>query len=152
MRLFLVIFCAFLFSGLYAQSGNGGFGDRVVSNNDQSQGLGDSLDVGARDTLSNDVFAFGLDNFISQRYINDTSLVDFEEYELTNRQSSPYITLGNPGSASTPLFWQKKYNAGFNLGVNQYLPYQMKAEDIRFYNLEKPYSNCLLYTSPSPRD
>lgn len=146
MRLFLAIVFSFLFFGLYAQRGNADFGDRVTSNKDQKQAAGDSLVVGAADTLSNDVFAFSLDNFISQKYFNDTSLVDFEEYELTNRQATPYITLGSPGSSSSPLYWQKHYNQGFHLGVDQYKPFEMRAEDIRFYNLEKPYSK--VYFAP----
>ncbi len=146
MRIFLVVFFSFLFVGLYAQVRNGDFGDRVDSDNGQSESQGDSLVVIARDTLSNDVFAFSLDNFLNLTYFNDTSLVDFEEYELTNVLSTPHITLGNPGSSTAPLFWQKEYSKGFNLGVSQYKPYQMTAEDIRFYNLEKAYSK--VYFAP----
>ncbi len=146
MRLFLIILFSFLFFGLYAQNRDSDFGDRVVSNNGEGNVSADSLVVLRGDTLSNDVFAFSLDRLSKQTYSNDTSLIDFEEYELTNTQETPYIHLGNPGSSTTPLFFQNRYQTDFNLGIQQYRPYQMTSQDIRFYNLEKPYSK--VYFSP----
>ncbi len=146
MRIILVCLFSFCFFGLYAQRGNADFGDRVESNTDNTSGLGDSLIVSRKDTLSNDVFSYSLDNLTSKKYFNDTLLTDFEEYEMTNQMDSPYITLGNPGSSTTPLFWKNNYNEGFNLGVIQHEPYQMTDKDINFYSLEKPYAK--VYYSP----
>jgi len=146
MRYILISILCFSFIGLTAQRGNSDFGDRVVSNNDQPGASGDSLVVVRKDTLSNEVYSFSLERLSSQVFFNDSLLTDFEEYEMTNQQEVPHITLGNPGSSTMPLFWNKSYYQGFRLGVDQYQPYQFKSQDIRFYSLEKPYSK--VYFSP----
>ena len=143
--IFVSVFC-FCFVGLYAQRGNSDFGDRVVSNAGEGNSGGDSLVVVRKDTLSNDVYSFSLGNLSKKVLINDSLLTDFEEYEMTNQQEVPFITLGNPGSSTAPMFWNKQYYEGFRLGFDQYRPYQFSNRDIKFYSLEKPYSK--VYFSP----
>jgi hypothetical protein len=120
--------------------------DRILPNQGGNAATGDTLIIVGEDTLSNDVYAYSLDDLSTKTYFNDTTLFDFEEYEISRLQDVQFFHLGNPGSASAPLFWNQQYNDRFNLGFNQHQLYKLQDSDIRFYQIEKPYSD--VYFSP----
>ncbi|MDA9773902.1 putative porin [Saprospiraceae bacterium] len=125
-----------------------GSGNDPQSQRDSStlRQLSDSLVIQAIDTLSNDIFAFTLDNLSERVLVNDTTLNQFEEYELTRGAWKRYSTLGNTGSSAHGTFWNPRYSDQFELGFNQHDPYKFKDEDIRYYKIEKPFSS--VYFNP----
>lgn len=125
------------------------FAQRTQDNRDNNSNTvgGDTLVIQREDTLSNDIFTFSLDKIQQNKLLVDTSLHFFHEYEKTRDQDQLYITTGNLGASAFPIFYLPNYKSGFELGHRQHEPYQMEIEDIKFYNLEKPFTD--LYFSPA---
>lgn len=154
-KLFLFFLLLSICSSLYGQvrqdnrNDQRGFG---TNQNGQAQDsirgnkLADSLVIRKIDTLSNDIFAFGLDYLSDAKLVNDTTLNNFEEYEFTRGRWTRYSNLGNMGSSAFSTFWNPKYSDKFELGFNQHDVYKFRDEDIRYYKIEKPMTS--VYFSP----
>jgi hypothetical protein len=56
-----------------------------------------------------------------------------------------YAHLGNIGTATHSLIWKQSAEKGFQIGLSQYNPYFLKAENLRYYDNPKPFTS-LYYT------
>jgi len=67
----------------------------------------------------------------------DSSINDF-----TSRFPLPYYyhTLGNYGTAAQSFFFNPRMKAGFDAGFHQYDVYQFTAENTKFYQTTRPYT------------
>lgn len=107
----------------------------------------DTLHIEEIDTLSNDIYVFGMQDLFAVKSWRDTSLQWFHEYEQTRNQDKLYIHTGNLGSSAFPIFYRPTFKSGFELGHRQHDLYKKSKDSIRFYNLEKPFSQ--VYFSPA---
>ncbi len=154
-KLFLLSLLVVLSTSLSGQISSGGgntnrgFGNSTSSTNRDSlrnNALSDSLVIGPIDTLSNDVYSYGLDYLSERTWMNDSTLNQFEEYEFTRGRWTRFSTLGNMGGAAFSTFWNPHYSDQFELGFNQHDVYKFKDSDIRYYKIEKPVTS--VYFSP----
>lgn len=71
----------------------------------------------------------------------DTTLEKLQIYNPTRHRLLDYANLGNLGSAHQPLFFESTFRQGFKIGLDQYDLYQIHTDDIRYYSLEKAYTD-----------
>lgn len=107
----------------------------------------DTLHIEEIDTLSNEIYSFSLYDLFALKSWRDSSLQWFHEYEQTRNRDELYIHTGNLGSSAFSLFYRPTFKSGFELGHRQHNVYKKSKESIRFYNLEKPFSQ--VYFSPA---
>ena len=62
-----------------------------------------------------------------------------------------YINTGNYGSAVYSLYKDFRIHTGFNTGYNEYNPYQIKKENFRFYEQNRPVTN-LFFSQTGSQD
>lgn len=82
-----------------------------------------------------------LDDIYSVREVSD-SLSDIRfmrKYTLSN--GGEYIHTGNYGAAVQSLIYQNEINTGFAHGYNQYRYYQVRPENFKFYEQNRPLSD-----------
>ncbi|MFK7932980.1 MAG: putative porin [Saprospiraceae bacterium] len=72
----------------------------------------------------------------------DTTLEQLQIYNPTRQRLLDYANLGNLGSAHQPLFYETPFRRGLAIGLDQYSLYQMRSTDIRYYTLEKAYTDA----------
>jgi hypothetical protein len=73
--------------------------------------------------------------------ILDTILTNFQQkWNPAQRGNFPTATLGNLGSAHTPMIFEANQTVGFDVGWHQFDRYLAEAKDIKYYNIKTPYS------------
>ena len=81
---------------------------------------------------------------ISFRYFDSSRnrQLDSNVLDLYKRIPIPFdhLFLGNLGSATKPILFSPRMNAGFDAGFHAYDVYQYKLEDTRFFQATRPYS------------
>jgi hypothetical protein len=73
----------------------------------------------------------------SEYTTRDSSLNNLQRYFLKN-------SLGNPGSAVTPLFLSNQYKTGFKYWHDPFNLYQFRKETVNYYHTRTPYTNVYL--------
>ena len=134
---FLPLFLSILFcTTLYAQFPTD-YTDGAQNNPSPKKEQKVALEI---DTLSKDVFYFTLDNPTERYLLTDTSLQNFHIYDPIRLQEFDHIHTGNLGSAHQTIVYQPFFHKGFNTGFNNYDLYKFNTSDIRYYKVEKAYS------------
>jgi len=64
----------------------------------------------------------------------------FRQYNPVRQQPVDWGNLGNLGSAARPLFFEPTMRRGFDLGYHAYDLYRLKANDLRFYQNTRTFS------------
>ena len=81
---------------------------------------------------------------IFYHYFDSTRLrtLDSSINDFTTRFPLPYYyhTLGNYGTAAQSFFFNPRMKAGFDAGFHQYDVYQFTAENTKFYQTTRPYT------------
>lgn len=95
----------------------------------------------ARDTLSKEVLYYYADNAEDKKLFKDSSFINFHLYDPIRQGEYEYVNLGNLGSAHRQLVYQQRFHRGFDAGFHNYDLYLTKPEDVRFYQLEKAFSD-----------
>jgi len=71
----------------------------------------------------------------------DTFITDFHQFDPTRTNRLDYANLGILGSAHQELIFSPVFRQGFDVGLHQFDLYYIEPEEIKFYLLEKPFSN-----------
>ena len=74
----------------------------------------------------------------------DTSIVRSHQYNYSIRDGKRYQDLGIMGTAIKPVFQELPTQLGFQPGYKVYDFYQIKLEDVKFYDTKSPFS-CIDY-------
>ncbi len=101
------------------------------------------------DTL--DVAYFLLANPEVEFSFKDTVLEYFEQFDPARQRDFDFAHLGNLGSAHHPLYYQSYFQKGFDIGFRQFDLYQTKMDQLKFYRLQKAFTNAY-YTQGSTQD
>ena len=76
----------------------------------------------------------------------DTTLDNFHLYDPVRRGPIFGANLGNLGSSARPLLYNVPYQRGVNFGYDNYNLYRLNREDVRWYDVNRPFSD--FYFSP----
>ncbi len=95
----------------------------------------------SRDTLSKEVFYYYADNAEDKKLFNDSSFINLHLYDPIRQGEYEYANLGNLGSAHRQIVYQQRFHKGFDAGFHNYDLYLTKPEDVRYYQLEKAFSD-----------
>ncbi len=84
---------------------------------------------------------------------NDTSIgLHFQQYDPARDRLLEYGTLGNLGSAHQPLFFQPRHYQGFDDGFHQFDLYQVYADQLRYYEIDRAFSDLFFTQGPTQND
>lgn len=72
---------------------------------------------------------------------SDSTLTNFQQYDPVRRRELDYMHLGNLGSAAQPIVFQSTWRRGFDVGLHQFDFYMTPVQEVKFYRLQKAYSN-----------
>ena len=93
------------------------------------------------DTLSREIYYFYLASPSDKELLVDTSLINFHIYDPIRQGEYDYVTTGNYGGAHRAIVYQPLFHKGFEAGFHNYDLYQFARKDIRYYQLERAYSD-----------
>lgn len=135
----ITLFICCLFSQLNAQfPGNrGGAGNR--SQRTPVDTFQTNIN-GPDTTIYNHFSMYDVENVIAY---SDTTLHDFQLYDPIRRGEMFGANLGNLGSSARRLLFDVPYQRGVNFGYNSYDYYRIKREDVRWYDVNRPYSDFM---------
>jgi len=141
----LLIFISFFFvtdlSAQFPGSSRNPTGGRNPSSGFGGGSSNSSQKDPSRDTLSKEVFYYYADNAEDKKLFNDSSFINFHLYDPIRQGEYEYANLGNIGSAHRQIVYQQGFHKGFDAGLHYYDLYLTKPEDIRYYQLEKAFSD-----------
>jgi len=83
------------------------------------------------------------------RYVVSKPLNQFQDYDIIKQNNQFFATLGNPGSAATPLQYSLKTDPGFRFRSNVFEPYKLKDDSIKIYISESPFTHLRYYMGPA---
>ncbi len=110
---------------------------------------GDNEDAAKKDVHSPDsvfVSYFSLnEQGAYTRYALSKPLNQFQEYDVTKQNNQFLSTLGNPGTAVSPLQFSLKPNSNFRFRTDVFEPYKLKDDSIKIYISDSPYSHLKYY-------
>ncbi|MFY0651977.1 MAG: hypothetical protein JXQ96_08095 [Cyclobacteriaceae bacterium] len=69
----------------------------------------------------------------------DSTLFQFENFEVIKQKKEYYQDLGVNGSAMHPMYYSVPTTIGRTSGFNAYNPYMIKPEDFKYYDSKSPY-------------
>lgn len=135
---YLYLFLNILFStSLYAQ-----FPTDYTDNEEDNSATKKEQQLSTEiDTLSKDVFYFTLHQPSERSLLTDSSFLNFHIFDPIRLQEFDYVSTGNLGGAHQAIVYQPLLHKGFNAGFNSYDLYKFKTSDIRYYQVEKAYSD-----------
>ncbi len=73
-------------------------------------------------------------------YPQDTSLVNFHNYDVVAKSGWKYQDLGNIGSAAKPVFYDLPNVIGATSGFHAYDPYYKAPEDKKYFDTKSPFT------------
>lgn len=82
----------------------------------------------------------------------DTTLDNFHLYDPIRSENAAYAHLGNMGSEAYPLFYTHNQLPGFRMRPSAFSPYWLNREDLRFFILNRPFSNFFFSPGQSQTD
>lgn len=146
----------FITNNIFAQSqpptGVGG-----NSNNNTTPTLSHQDSLDAQGIVPNEIdtfkikYTFANNPKVWEWYADTTLGNHFQQYDPARRADFDFLTLGNPTTAATPSVWQSRAREGFDFGQHAYDIYQIRASKLRFYELDKAYSD-VFYSGNSESD
>jgi hypothetical protein len=82
-------------------------------------------------------------NIANRKNLNDTILEGFQQYDMARQgEFYDYIHIGDVGSAAKSLAFTSTARRGFDVGLHAYDIYQVRYDDIRFFDVNKAYSQA----------
>lgn len=142
-RIFQQALCLFLLSTLlpltlWAQSRGTGF-----PNNNNRGGAEQSQNTENYFTTDTSDIVFYYADRPSTSYLFTDSLIKrySVQYDPIRRRDWDYVHLGHLGSPHQPVVFSTINRQGFDIGFHQYDLYQVKPEDLAFYNITRPFTN-----------
>lgn len=104
---------------------------------DRRAGPQDQREI-APDTFG--IYLYNPGNPNQEQKFRDSLLDGFQRYEPDRRVSFDYATLGQIGSAAYPLRYEPLHRKGLQVGYRQHQLYQVSADNLDFYRLERPFT------------
>ena len=153
LRTLLFLLCILSVQTLNAQRGgaptgrptNGGAG-----NGGGQQGI-QFADDESPDTSK--VYYFFTDNPNKEYLFVDTLLDNyFHQYDPARKRELDYAQLGNIGSPLNQFIYQPSFHQGFDIGLHQYDPYKVTSKSLKFYNIEKAFTDFYFSQGGSQED
>jgi len=142
MRLLIIIF-SFLFAFMWATNTNAQRIREEGQENPTGNETGEESDK--KDVHSPD------SAFVSYFYLNEQGaytrysvskpLNHFQDYDVSKQYNQFFATLGNPGSAASPLLYSLRTGPDFRFKPDVYRPYRLKDDSIKFYISQTPFSH-----------
>jgi hypothetical protein len=83
-----------------------------------------------------------------QSFLVSKPLNYFQEYDVAKQNNKFYANLGNPGSASFPLFFNLQPNPNFRFKSDVFDPYKLKDDSIKFYISDNPFTHLRYHMGP----
>ncbi len=138
-----IIFCCALLSNLEAQINRNPFGEeeRRTRQSPTSNFPIDTFEIDT--TIYNHFSMYDVEDKVP---FNDTTLTDFHIYDPVRKGELFGASLGNLGSSAHPLLYNVAYQRGVNFGYDNYNYYRIEREDVRWYDVNRPFSD--FYFSP----
>ena len=147
---FLFLFCCIVTYQLEAQRG-GTPGGSTRPNPSGGQGPIQFADEETPDTSK--VYYYFIDNPNKDYLFVDTLLDNYlHEYHPARKRELEYGHLGNLGSPLHQLIYQPAFRRGIDIGLHQYDLYKVTSKNLRFYNIEKPFSDFYFSQGGSQED
>ena len=84
-----------------------------------------------------------------KRYVVSKPLNQFQDYDITKQNNQFFATLGNPGSAVSPLLYSLKTSPGFRFRSDVFDPYKLKDDSIKIFISESPFTHLRYYMGPA---
>jgi len=103
----------------------------------------------AKDSLNPEIYYFSVASPADRELLVDTSLFNFHIYDPVRQSKYDYVTTGNFGGAHRAIVYQPLFHKGFEAGFHNYDLYQFSRQDVRYYQLEKAYSDINVAQGPS---
>ena len=144
ISIFLCFFCLLFVQQLEAQrptsgSTGGGTTRPTGGNSGGQQGI-QFADQEEIDTSK--IYYFFADNPSKEYLFVDTLLDNYlHQYSPARKRELEYGSLGYMGSPLNQLIYEPSFHRGFEIGLHQYDLYKIESDDLRFYTVEKPYSD-----------
>lgn len=136
---------------LEAQRGGAPGGSTRPNPSGGGQGQIQFADDEAPDTSK--VYYFFKDNPNKDFLFVDTLLDNYlHQYNPTRKRELDYAHLGNIGSPLNQLIYQPSFHQGFDVGLHQYDLYKVTSKSLRFYNIEKPFTDFYFSQGASQED
>lgn len=105
-----------------------------------------------KDTIPNDIKTWRIDSRlgIADTLVIDTLVTSYQDNQPINNYSIANSWNGNLGSPVEPkIYFDRKSDVYDNMFARAYRPYTTLADDVRFFNTKRPYSQ-LVYRSALP--
>lgn len=146
LRLFFTIFLPLIMvSASYAQ--------RITDDGSQENQVGNGEDDKKKDVHSPDsVFVsyfFLNDRGAYTRYAVSKPLNHFQEYDASKQNNQFYATLGNAGSASSPLLYSLVSSPNFKFRYDVFAPYKLNDDSIKLYVNTSPFTHIRYHFGPA---
>jgi hypothetical protein len=85
---------------------------------------------------------FSLSDINDRKPFSDTIIdIFFPMYDPSRKSWKEHFNLGNTGSASFPILYEKHIPVGTNYGFNSYRPYRMTEQSFKFFDVNVPLLN-----------
>lgn len=93
-----------------------------------------------KDTIGLDFKYYHINDVFKTQVVSDTFYATSFLEKVGVHRNGEYVNTGNYGSSEYSLWYQNEVNPGFYTGYNQYRPFQIRKENFRFYEQNRPVS------------
>ena len=83
------------------------------------------------------------------RYVVSKPLNQFQDYDVSKQYNQYFATLGNPGSATSPLIYSLRTSPDFRFKSDVFSPYKLKDDSIKFYISQSPFTHLRYHLGPA---
>ena len=143
LRIVIILLCAILFaSGAFAQNIKGG--DDI----EQDEAAQQKKDTRSPDSAFVSYFSLNEQGSYT-RYVVSKPLNQFQEYDVSKQNNQFYATLGNPGTASSPLLFSLNPTPAFRFRTDVFGAYKLKDDSIKVFISEEPFSHLRYHLGPA---
>lgn len=80
----------------------------------------------------------------------DTTLADFENYNVLNQRLRPTIGVGNLGLAARDLLFSPPKTIGFDVGLHSFDYYIVRPEEVQYYRARSPFTRLYYVNGGQP--
>ena len=149
----LLLFLLFFLTTQPLEAQRGNTPPNTNGNGGSSQSSSGIQFADAEEPDTSQIYYFLKDNPNRDFLFVDTLLDNhLHQYDPARKREFDYAHLGNVGSALNQLIYQPSFHKGFDIGLHQYDLYKVTSKNLRFYNLENPFSDFYFSQGQSQED
>lgn len=139
----IILFVLLVISSLELTAQYPGAGGRLGGNRPTQADTAGTNIAGPDTTIYN---LFSMYDVATKIPFADTTLEKFHLYDPVRRGPIFAADLGNLGSSARQLLYDVPYQRGVNFGYDNYTLYRLEREDVKWYEVNRPFSD--FYFSP----